>query len=95
MSDFKNQHIYYDLNKLLSFNKLLNISIGARGLGKSDIAVVIAQYHMYRVMCLKDPLAYFNLRPTEKICFAFSNGIIFMGFNCCSLTHCNVSFSDK
>lgn len=46
---------------------------GARGLGKSDVAVVIAQYHMYRVMCLKDPLAYFNLRPTEKICFAFMN----------------------
>lgn len=38
MSDFKNQHIYYDLNKLLSFNKLLNISIGARGLGKSYAA---------------------------------------------------------
>jgi hypothetical protein len=54
-----------------NYNNILES--GARGLGKSDIAVVIAQYHMYRVMCLKDPLAYFNLRPTEKICFAFMN----------------------
>ena len=38
MSDLEHQSIYYDLNKLLSFNKFLNISIGARGLGKSYAA---------------------------------------------------------
>ena len=38
MSDFKNENIYYDLTKLLSFNKMLNMSIGARGLGKSYAA---------------------------------------------------------
>lgn len=38
MSDFTNEKIYYDLNKLLSYNKMLNISIGARGLGKSYAA---------------------------------------------------------
>ena len=38
MSDLEHQNIYYDLNKLLSFNKFLNISIGARGLGKSYAA---------------------------------------------------------
>ena len=38
MSDFKNQNIYYDLTKLLSYNKLLNISIGSRGRGKSYAA---------------------------------------------------------
>lgn len=38
MSDFKHQNIYYDLTKLLSYNKLLNISIGSRGRGKSYAA---------------------------------------------------------
>jgi hypothetical protein len=28
---------------------------------------------MYRVMCLKDPHVYFNLKPTEQIAFAFMN----------------------
>ena len=38
MSDLEHQNIYYDMSKLLSFNKFLNISIGARGLGKSYAA---------------------------------------------------------
>ena len=46
---------------------------GARGLGKSEVAVAIMSYLMYRVMCLKDPLQFFGLKPTEKICFAFMN----------------------
>lgn len=46
---------------------------GARGLGKSEVAVAVACYLLYRVMCLKDPLQYFELKPTEKICFAFMN----------------------
>ena len=28
---------------------------------------------MYRVMCLKNPLEFFNLKPTEKLAFAFMN----------------------
>lgn len=46
---------------------------GARGLGKSEWAVTDMVYLIYRVMCLKDPLSYYNLKPTEKICFAFMN----------------------
>jgi len=46
---------------------------GARGLGKSEIAVLIACYLMHRVMCLKNPLDHFHLKPTEKLCFAFMN----------------------
>lgn len=49
------------------------IESGARGLGKSEIAVTCALYLMYRVMCLKDPHVYFNLKPTEQIAFAFMN----------------------
>lgn len=46
---------------------------GARGLGKTEIAILIALYLMYRIMCLKDPLDYYHLKATEKICFAFMN----------------------
>lgn len=50
------------------------IESGARGLGKSEIAVgACMAYMMYRVMCLKTPLEYYSLKPTEKICFAFMN----------------------
>ena len=44
---------------------------GARGLGKSEIAITCMLYMLYRVMCLKNPHDYFNLKPTEKIAFAF------------------------
>ena len=33
----------------------------------------VGAYLMYRVMCLKNPLEFFNLKQTEKICFAFMN----------------------
>lgn len=46
---------------------------GARGLGKSEIAITIIAYMMYRVMCLKNPQEHFNLKPTEKIAFSFMN----------------------
>lgn len=50
------------------------IESGARGLGKSEIAAgIIAPYLMHRVMCLKNPLDYFGLKPTEKIVFGFMN----------------------
>lgn len=49
------------------------IESGARGLGKSEIACLIAAYLMYRVLCLKDPLEHFHMKATEKICFAFMN----------------------
>ena len=46
---------------------------GARGLGKSEIAVACGLYLMYRLMCLKDPYDYLNLKPTEQVAFAFMN----------------------
>ena len=55
-----------------SYNTLLET--GARGLGKSEIACgAVGTYLMYRVLCLKNPLEYFRLKPTEKIVFAFLN----------------------
>lgn len=49
------------------------IESGARGLGKSEIAVTCGLYLMYRAMCLKNPLEHYNLKPTEKLTFAFMN----------------------
>ena len=47
---------------------------GARGLGKSEVACgAICSYLMYRVMCLRNPLEFYHLKPTEKIAFAFMN----------------------
>lgn len=49
------------------------IASGARGLGKSEICVAIMCYMLYRIMCLKNPLEYYHMKPTEKIVFAFMN----------------------
>lgn len=46
---------------------------GARGLGKSEIAVTCMLYLMYRIMCLKNPYEFYNLKTTEKFAFAFMN----------------------
>lgn len=47
---------------------------GARGIGKSEVACgAVGAYLMYRVLCMKNPLEYYGLKPTEKICFAFMN----------------------
>lgn len=47
---------------------------GARGIGKSEIACgAVAPYLMYRILCLKNPLQFYHLKLTEKICFAFMN----------------------
>lgn len=46
---------------------------GSRGRGKSEIASLIGAYLLHRLLCLKDPVAYFHLKPTEKIVFAFMN----------------------
>ena len=49
------------------------IESGARGLGKSEIATTCMLYLMHRLMCLKDPHTYYNIKVTEKFAFAFMN----------------------
>ena len=58
-------------NITTSVNNL--IESGARGLGKSEIAVTISLYLMHRIMCLKDPRTFYDVKPTEQIAFAFMN----------------------
>ena len=64
-------HNIFPNNIDTNFNDM--IFSGARGLGKSEIAVLVAAYLMYRIMCLKNPLEYYHMKPTEKFCFAFMN----------------------
>lgn len=66
------------LKKLFPNNTDTNYNIlletGARGIGKSEVAVgIICIYLMYRVMCLKNARDFYNIKSTEKICFAFMN----------------------
>ena len=49
------------------------IESGARGLGKSEIAVTCMLYLIHRIMCMKNPNDYYGLKPTEKIYFPFIN----------------------
>ena len=59
-------------NVSTNYNTLLES--GARGIGKSEVACgCVGTYLMYRVMCMKNPNAFFHLKQTEKICFAFMN----------------------
>lgn len=59
-------------NTETSYNTLLET--GARGIGKSEVACgCVGTYLLYRVMCMKNPLEFFHLKLTEKICFAFMN----------------------
>ena len=59
-------------NVTTNYNTLLES--GARGIGKSEVACgCVGAYLMYRVMCLKNPLEFYRLKQTEKICFAFMN----------------------
>ena len=46
---------------------------GSRGRGKSEISCLCMAYMLHRVLCLKDPVSHFHLKPTEKIVFAFMN----------------------
>lgn len=39
----------------------------------TEIAVLCAAYILYRILCLKNPIEYFHLKPSEKIVFAFMN----------------------
>lgn len=66
-----------ELHKIFPDNLTTNVNnaifSGSRGRGKTEIAMLIAAYMLHRLLCLKDPVAHFHLKPTEKIVFAFMN----------------------
>jgi len=66
-----------ELLKIFPDNLTTNVNnaifSGSRGRGKSEISILIAAYLLHRILCLKDPISFFRLKPTEKIVFAFMN----------------------
>ncbi len=46
---------------------------GAIGLGKTEVAVLAMSYLLYRMLCLKDPYAYYGMMPNDKISFSMLN----------------------
>ena len=49
---------------------------GSIGTGKSTAACLMIAYHLYKLMCLKDPQGFFNLRPGSKIAVALLNNTL-------------------
>ena len=46
---------------------------GAIGLGKSTIATIGMAYVLYKLLCLKDPAAYYRLTKGSKVAIAIFN----------------------
>ena len=49
------------------------IFTGGIGLGKSTIAVICLLYMLYRLLCMKDPYAYYGMQPIDKITISLMN----------------------
>ena len=61
---------------------------GATRIGKSSTAITATAYMLYRLMCLRDPQAYFNKKEISKFSILFFNvtkelakGVAFREFN--------------
>lgn len=39
----------------------------------SEVSILVAAYLLHRLLCLKNPIEHFHLKPSEKIVFAFMN----------------------
>lgn len=64
------------------------ILTGATRIGKTSTAITAAIYLLYKVMCLRDPQEYFQLKDISKISFLFFNitkdlakGVAYREFN--------------
>lgn len=58
-------------NLTTAYNTL--VLTGAIGLGKSLVGVLALLYLLYRVLCLKDPYAYYGMQPIDKISISLLN----------------------
>lgn len=61
----------YPTNTTTAYNTI--ILTGAIGLGKSTIAVICLLYMLYRLLCLKDPYAFYGLQPIDKLSISLMN----------------------
>lgn len=66
-----NLHKIFPDNLTTSCNTL--ILTGSIGLGKSQQAINVMLYLLYRMLCLKDPYGYYGMMPNDKISFSMLN----------------------
>ena len=64
-------HKLFPTNTKTAYNTV--ILTGGIGLGKTLVACIIQLYLLYRMLCLKDPYAYYGLMPMDKITFSMLN----------------------
>lgn len=64
-------HKLFPDNLTTAYNTL--ILTGAIGLGKTLVGVLALLYLLYRMLCLKDPYAYYGMMPSDKITFSMLN----------------------
>ena len=64
-------HKLFPTNTKTAYNTV--ILTGGIGLGKTLVACVIQLYLLYRMLCLKDPYAYYGMMPMDKITFSMLN----------------------
>ena len=58
-------------------NKILEVFFtGPIGAGKTSIAVASILYQIYKLLCLKNPQAYYNIISDDIIAFAFFNVVL-------------------
>ena len=61
----------FPTNLTTAYNTL--ILTGAIGLGKTLMGCLAMLYLLYRMLCLKDPYAYYGMMPSDKITFSMLN----------------------
>ena len=63
--------------KIMSMTDINEVALsGSIGTGKSTNAVLMMAYHLYRLMCMKDPQSFFGLSPGSEITYAFLNNTL-------------------
>lgn len=66
-----------EINKIYSLPDISEVAFsGSIGIGKTTAAVLAMIYHLYKIMCMKDPQAFFNLSPGSEITYAFLNNTL-------------------
>ena len=66
-----------EIQKIYSLPDVSEVAFsGSIGIGKTTAAVLAMVYHLYKIMCMKDPQAFFNLSPGSEITYAFLNNTL-------------------
>ena len=65
-----------EIPKIFASNMTEVALSGSIGVGKTTVADLMMIYHLYKMMCMKDPQSFFNLAPGTQIVYAFLNNTL-------------------